>query len=343
MGILRGAVKTKLTTKAALIAAGVVVIGGGAAIASPSVSLTGTQQSDEDVVDDDVEVGEVAPEVVEVDAQDDDPADLAAYCEEHPEDPACEEAGEDAENAEAFSTWAQSVPSEWGCVRGQLVSHAASQGPHGDHIDELDFATAEEAAAYLADVREDPGFLDRTCVANVLGAAEEDEEETADEAPEDEALEEDETEGSAEAFSTWVRSVPSEWGCIRGQLISSVAGNGHHDADFDELTFDSAEEAANHLAEQQPGFLDRRCVEVAIARDGGPSAADDEDVDDAPDNGNGNGNGNGAANGNGNGNGNGAANGNGNGAANGNSNGNGAANGNGNGNGAANGNGNGNG
>lgn len=36
------------------------------------------------------------------------------------------------ENAEAFSTWVESLPEDLGCVRGYLVSHAAREDHRGD-------------------------------------------------------------------------------------------------------------------------------------------------------------------------------------------------------------------
>ena len=81
---------------------------------------------------------------------------------------------------------------------------------------------------------------------------------------------------NAEAFSEWVRSIPSEWGCIRGQLVSAAAQAGPLTSDFedfldelggsdgyaDDEMFETPKAAADYLE------LDGRCVEVALEREG---------------------------------------------------------------------------
>jgi len=128
------------------------------------------------------------------------------------------------------------------------------------------------------------------------------EEETLDASDEEtlEGSEEDDPE-NAELFSEWVREIPSEWGCIRGQLVSAAAQAGPLTSDFktflDELEgleegqemFETAEAAAGALG------LEGRCVEVVLEREGAE--------DNGNDNGNGNGNGNNGNGNNGNGNG----------------------------------------
>lgn len=77
---------------------------------------------------------------------------------------------------------------------------------------------------------------------------------------------------NAEAFSAWVESLPDDWGCIRGQLVSSVARGDHRGDDFEGPTFASAEEAAEAL-----GIADRRCAEVAINGEGDEGDAEESE------------------------------------------------------------------
>lgn len=63
---------------------------------------------------------------------------------------------------------------------------------------------------------------------------------------------------NAEAFSAWVQSIPDDWGCVRGKLVSSMARQHHRGSDFEGPTYGSLEEAAADL-----GMEDRRCVEAA--------------------------------------------------------------------------------
>jgi hypothetical protein len=64
--------------------------------------------------------------------------------------------------------------------------------------------------------------------------------------------------GNAEAFSAWVQSIPEDWGCVRGKLVSSMARQDHRGSDFEGPTYGSLEEAAADL-----GMEDRKCVEAA--------------------------------------------------------------------------------
>lgn len=130
--------------------------------------------------------------------------------------------------------------------------------------------------------------------------------------PEDNGAEEGD---DAQEFSEWVRSLPGEWGCIRGALVSQAAqagptgferANAPIDPETGDVTIEGAAEAAGFDLENLP-----RCAEVAIARSHGdqpgpPEHAGRPDHAGPPaDNGNGNNgnNGNGANGGNGDGNG----------------------------------------
>lgn len=83
---------------------------------------------------------------------------------------------------------------------------------------------------------------------------------------------------NAEAFSQWVQSIPEDWGCVRGQLVSSVARGDHRGDDFEGPTYASLEEAAADL-----GMEERRCVEAALNGDdegdeSGEAELEDEDA-----------------------------------------------------------------
>ena len=92
-----------------------------------------------------------------------------------------------------------------------------------------------------------------------------------------EALDEDPAEvtdaeivENAAAFSEWVRSIDSDWGCIRGHLVSTAARNGPLNDDFEELTFESPEAAAEWL-----DIRDHRCVEAVLQ----PAESDVSELD----------------------------------------------------------------
>ena len=72
----------------------------------------------------------------------------------------------------------------------------------------------------------------------------------------------------ASAFADWVASIPSDWGCVRGRVISAHAADPKEG--FEGPRFTDIDEAIEALD------LDGRCVEVARARaagaDAGPAA-----------------------------------------------------------------------
>jgi len=99
-----------------------------------------------------------------------------------------------------------------------------------------------------------------------------DEADEADEVDEGEATSDGVDTENAQAFSAWVREIPSEWGCIRGQLVSAAAQAGPLTSDFETFLeehgledeqgmFDSAREAAEALG------LEGRCVDVVLERE----------------------------------------------------------------------------
>jgi hypothetical protein len=172
-------IRGTLTTKASVAAAAIVVVGGGAAIAAPGFGTA----SDDDVVEivqelpSDEENLQLMADACAEEYEGSGVCNGGSYHDEVPED---EEEGpeeelddpEDGEGAQGFSEWVRSLPSDWGCIRGQLVSYAARQGPHSGAHEELDFETATEAAEFL-------GIKDRRCAEVAIAKA--DGEATADE------------------------------------------------------------------------------------------------------------------------------------------------------------------
>ena len=112
-------------------------------------------------------------------------------------------------------------------------------------------------------------------------------------------------QADAQDFSAWVRSLPSEWGCIRGALVSQAAQAGPTEFSLAEAPFDpTVDEVPIEDAAEAAGFEEPwpRCVEVAIARSNGEQPGPPDHAG-RPDNagppaGVGNGNGGDAADGN---------------------------------------------
>lgn len=84
---------------------------------------------------------------------------------------------------------------------------------------------------------------------------------------EDDEVDTEESDEDTSAFAAWVRSLPSDWGCVRGHVISAHAA-GPKDG-FEGPEYGSIEEAVVDLG------LEGRCVEVAVARVNGASGDGD--------------------------------------------------------------------